>query len=157
MATRQTIVDVLKLYGRNWERFTRTDGMVEMYAMALDNESDDIVLAAAQEVLTTAKRPPLLSDTVDAVKIKRAQHYQRVAQREYAEKEASYITHWERSPADRAEIDIARNECMAFIRSIGMDCVAASLEREAKAPPPKREPPQVEIETSGDDLWDGWE
>jgi len=102
----------------SWDRFQRVDGVTDVFAIALDPYPDDIVLAAAQNVVNSQTRCPAVAHIVEEAKRLTAQHYAAIRTREEQGRQSESRTYWERSPEERAEIDIAKAECMSAVRKM---------------------------------------
>lgn len=120
------------LFSETWRSLSKTRGLIDLYDMACEDIADDVLLAAAQEIAKTSKRIPVPADLREVASKLRAEAAIARAKREDAEREASYITYWDRSPEERAAIDEARNECMRFVRSLSPDGDVAAWEAIAR-------------------------
>jgi hypothetical protein len=123
---------MLKMLADNFTNFKNTAEILDLYAMGFENIPDDLAMETAKHVCLTNKYTPKLADMVEAANQLKTDMADKVRKREEAEREASYITYWDRSPQERAEIDIARNECMRSVRSLSDDGNVAAWENIAR-------------------------
>jgi hypothetical protein len=89
-----------------------TDETEALWLAVLADVADDLLLEAAKVVIGVSSRAPAVAD----IRLTALQLNTERATREA--REQAYVDYWDRSPAERAEIDRARRECMEALRGI---------------------------------------